>query len=297
MEAVLRWTDSVTGVFDISRDRFFRVCMILVMSGVLCLCIKKYMHNSSTMEVDAKGAPAGMAGIYREGALADLCRHERKFTENMMEERLKRRESLCIYETPAPVCLEEPERTAEMKTMGAEEMMTVGQTDIAEAPESFPYPGTDISKDLPSAGEVPPIPGDRPAALPSLDLPAVTEPVEEERPVDNDHTGTIEIAGYVVDEEGYIIGYTSGLMAVDGILLLATDESCIGIRKDALNGLACDVTEVFIPANITDIEPGAFDALPYLIYIEVAAENPVYYSKDGILHTILGEAVVSLTEG
>lgn len=271
MEAVLRWTDSVTGVFDISRDRFFRVCMILVMSGVLCLCIKKYMHNSSTMEVDAKGAPAGMAGIYREGALADLCRHERKFTENMMEERLKRRESLCIYETPAPVCLEEP--------------------------ESFPYPGTDISKDLPSAGEVPPIPDDRPAALPSLDLPAVTEPVEEERPVDNDHTGTIEIAGYVVDEEGYIIGYTSGLMAVDGILLLATDESCIGIRKDALKGLACDVTEVFIPANITDIEPGAFDALPYLIYIEAAAENPVYYSKDGKLYTILGEAVVSLTEG
>lgn len=42
--------------------------------------------------------------------------------------------------------------------------------------------------------------------------------------------------------------------------------------------------EIYIPADITYIEDGAFDDLCCLMYIEVAGDNPEYYSEKGILY-------------
>lgn len=45
------------------------------------------------------------------------------------------------------------------------------------------------------------------------------------------------------------------------------------------------VEEIYIPANIIYIASGAFENLTNLIYIEVAEDNPVYYSENGELYT------------
>ena len=45
-----------------------------------------------------------------------------------------------------------------------------------------------------------------------------------------------------------------------------------------------DVFELYIPANITYIEEGAFDNLTNLMFIEASGDNPVFYSEKGILY-------------
>ena len=59
---------------------------------------------------------------------------------------------------------------------------------------------------------------------------------------------------------------------------------CKGIRAEALTGIT-GVEEIYIPANITWIEPGALEKLENLMYIEVAPDNPAYQSIDGVLYS------------
>lgn len=93
-----------------------------------------------------------------------------------------------------------------------------------------------------------------------------------------------ELAGFLIDEEGYIAGVTERVDLTDGILILARDTECIGIREGALSELAGCVGEIYIPANIREIEPGALDVFESLAYIEAAEDNPGYYSENGILY-------------
>lgn len=71
------------------------------------------------------------------------------------------------------------------------------------------------------------------------------------------------------------------LAAEDGIIILPSDDRCKGIGAEALTGIT-GVEEIYIPANITWIEPGALEKL---MYIEVAPDNPAYQSIDGVLYS------------
>lgn len=84
------------------------------------------------------------------------------------------------------------------------------------------------------------------------------------------------------DDNGYILSWDASVS--HGLLILPDYEECTGITKDALAGLSDEVTEVFVPANISYIESGAFDRMSSLMYIEVMSGNPSYYSKEGILY-------------
>lgn len=79
----------------------------------------------------------------------------------------------------------------------------------------------------------------------------------------------------------------------DGIFALPSDAACTGIDAGALSSVAGLITEVYIPANITYIGPGAFDGLTNLMYIEATPGNPNYYSEGGILYTSAGELVAA----
>lgn len=101
-----------------------------------------------------------------------------------------------------------------------------------------------------------------------------------------------ELPGFVCDEQGYITGYTdTARFFGDGLAALPTHESCIGIRKGALEGLEDDIIELYIPKNIVYIEPGFFEDLSQLLFIEVTTDNPNYYSEDGFLYSKNGELV------
>ncbi|MGN1266673.1 MAG: hypothetical protein ACI4UH_01930, partial [Dorea sp.] len=98
------------------------------------------------------------------------------------------------------------------------------------------------------------------------------------------------IPGLITSDEGYITGYTDPSAIVKkGMAVFSKEKSYTGITSGVFKGLETEVFEVYISENITYIEPGVFDALPYLMYIEVNADNPVYYSDGGMLYHNSGE--------
>lgn len=96
---------------------------------------------------------------------------------------------------------------------------------------------------------------------------------------------------YMLSDRGYLIDCGPEMLS-DGLLLLPSDGSCTGVEAHAFDKLAQMVEEIYIPANITYIAPEAFENLANLIYIEVAEDNPVYYSVNGELYMKDGEHLV-----
>lgn len=96
---------------------------------------------------------------------------------------------------------------------------------------------------------------------------------------------------YMLSDRGYLIDCGPELVS-DGLLLLPFDDSCTGVDAHAFDKLAQIVEEIYIPANITDIASGVFENLTNLIYIEVAPDNPVYYSVNGELYMKDGDHLV-----
>ncbi len=99
------------------------------------------------------------------------------------------------------------------------------------------------------------------------------------------YAGWKEFPGFLSNDLGYITGCTADAGTVtDGFLTFPVCESCTGITKGAFDNIADCVFEIYIPDCITYIEEGAFDSMYNLMYIEVSAGNPVYYSEKGILY-------------
>ena len=120
--------------------------------------------------------------------------------------------------------------------------------------------------------------------------PACTVPFESAAPGElclELYAGWTDFSGFTCDAEGCITGYTD-LRLNDGLLVLPSDAGCTGVRSGALAGLA-GVWEIYIPAGITCIEPGAFGDLGDEVYVEVHPDNPAYMSVNGILYTKTGE--------
>ena len=79
---------------------------------------------------------------------------------------------------------------------------------------------------------------------------------------------------------------TEDLLNLEGFKV--NSEGVIG--EHALDGIS-DVVEVYIPANITFVAPGVLEKIGGLMYIEVAPDNPVYESRDGMLYNKGGELI------
>lgn len=107
------------------------------------------------------------------------------------------------------------------------------------------------------------------------------------------YAGWKEFPGYRCDDAGYVTGYTDvGRVLTDGLVALPTHDSCVGLRTGAFAGIEEEIFDVYIPANITKIEEHAFDGMSNLMFIEVAAGNPAYYSVDGVLYHSDGSLAV-----
>ena len=106
------------------------------------------------------------------------------------------------------------------------------------------------------------------------------------------YAGWKELEGYVCNDAGYVVSCMAGSIS-DGILALPSDAACVGIESGALAEVTALIAEMYIPANISYIAPGALGGLPNLMYIAVAAGNPNYYSEGGILYTAAGKAAAA----
>ena len=157
---------------------------------------------------------------------------------------------------------------------------------------------TTISTDIPvntptdNLTEVPAnTPSDIPVNIPTDNSTDTPTDIPTEVPTEEPEATVKVIKGFTVNESGCITGYQDPLVARSGILSLPEDEFCTSVGSRVFAGLEDICTEIYIPANITSIEPDAFMELSNVFYVEVAPDNPNYYSECGILYNTDGELV------
>ena len=111
----------------------------------------------------------------------------------------------------------------------------------------------------------------------------------EEEPTAVGNTDT----GYFINAEGMICGISGNKEVIKDGVLYFPEEGCSGIVAGALSDLGSAVEEIEIPANITNIQPGAFVGLSNLGWIEADEANPAYVTVDGVLYTADGAVLLA----
>ena len=117
----------------------------------------------------------------------------------------------------------------------------------------------------------------------------VAEEPDEEEPTAVGNTDT----GYFINAEGMICGLSGNKEVIKDGVLYFPEEGCSGIAAGALSDLGSAVEEIEIPANITNIQPGAFVGLSNLGWIEADEANPAYVTVDGVLYTADGAVLLA----
>ena len=112
---------------------------------------------------------------------------------------------------------------------------------------------------------------------------------DEEEPIAAGNTDT----GYLINAEGVIYGLSGNKEVIQDGVLSFPEEGCSQIVGGALSDLGSSVEEIEIPANITNIQPGAFVGLSDLGWIEADAANPAYVTVDGVLYTADGTVLLA----
>lgn len=126
--------------------------------------------------------------------------------------------------------------------------------------------------------------------------PVITNPDSMENVKNEDEEGSIAVentdTGYLINAEGMICGLSGDKEVIKDGVLYFPEKGCSGIARGALSDLGSAVEEIEIPANITNIQPGAFVGLSNLGWIEADAANPAYVTVDGVLYTADGTVLL-----
>lgn len=297
MEAVLRVR--VPGI-SMPWKEVLRGCLVIVLFGVLYFCV----HNCVKRNEGITSAPAG--GAVEEGSVAVALEAKlpvigelKKPAVTDMERELAAFEP-ALREAVKPVPVQNIPTvsyilTSDVLQYGFEDM---DFTDVGSVPyEVLGSEAIDGSRTESVVTEEPPVMDVTDVPIenivpenPSIpNLPDITDIPDED--VIPEEPLISEIAGFLLDDEGYITGYTERVVLRDGLLIIPESESLVGIRSGALEGLSENIMDVYLPANISDIEPGVFDVFPYLMFVEVSGDNPYYYSVNEILYSASGEEI------
>lgn len=126
--------------------------------------------------------------------------------------------------------------------------------------------------------------------------PVITNPDSMENVKNEDEEGAIAVentdTGYLINAEGMICGLSGDKEVIKDGVLYFPEKGCSGIARGALSDLGSAVEEIEIPANITNIQPGAFVGLSNLGWTEADAANPAYVTVDGVLYTADGTVLL-----
>lgn len=129
--------------------------------------------------------------------------------------------------------------------------------------------------------------------------PIITNPdsMENVKNENEDEEGSIAVentdTGYLINAEGVICGLSGDKEVIKDGVLYFPEKGCSGIARGALSDLGSAVEEIEIPANITNIQSGAFVGLSNLGWIEADAANPAYVTVDGVLYTADGTVLLA----
>ena len=317
MEIVLRLRRQ--GVSGIHWERQVRACLLLVLSCILYWCIRAYGSDYTEKWEDTE---VYAQKLKQDGRIGDdvyiehICGNVNKMSilygreaENIAAHRLEEyRGFLAITgQIECPVEPEESQWTpSQAENIGTVQSVWDRITIQQEGEIDFPFLESkeETKNDIPfiedkeeTKNDIPFIENEEET---KNDIPFIEneEEAEDDMSFVQDEDTSVEendeireIAGFIVDNQGYIVGITGALSFLDGILAIASDSECVGIRRDAFANVEAEVMEIYIPANICDIESGAFDGFSNLMYIEVAEDSLYYYSMDGILYSKTGEEI------
>ncbi len=121
-----------------------------------------------------------------------------------------------------------------------------------------------------------------------------TVPIPPENAVSESVTGVID--GFLVNESGIIYGISDPDLVVNDGYLEFPAEGCTGIAAGTFGGGLPSVREIFIPANITYIEEGAFSGLTNMEWFEMESTG-AYYTEEGILFSESGTCLLAFPAG
>lgn len=298
METVLRVR--VPGI-PMPWKEMMRGCLVVVLLGILCFSVRNDSVMYEVRQPDVLQYALGQGKGCEEAEPVPVCREGHAhamaawkeadlsgFCVTLKLSATDMRKELSGFETGLSAAVR---IVPELSWTAAEPEYILPEIslglDVADVPSVPPSVLDDSLTDIEWIEPV--VPEDTPI----MDTPDITEEnVFPEMPVISEEPALPgEIDGFLLDGEGYITGYTEYTVVRDDLLIIPENENCVGIRSGALDGLGESVTEVYLPANISDIEPGVFDVFPNLMFVEVSGDNPYYYSLDGILYSVSGEEI------
>ena len=130
--------------------------------------------------------------------------------------------------------------------------------------------------------------------------PAISVPDDpaEQVPPENTGNGSVPgvIDGFLVNESGIIYGISDPDLVVNNGYMEFPTEKCTGIAAGTFSSGLPTVREIFIPANITYIEEGAFSGLANMEWFEMESSG-AYYTEEGVLFAEHGTCLLAFPAG
>lgn len=166
---------------------------------------------------------------------------------------------------------------------------------VPEEPEvSVPEGTAPVIPEVPEAS----VPEEPATSVPEEPAISVPDDPAEQVPPENTGNGSVPgvIDGFLVNESGIIYGISDpDLVVNDGCMEFPT-EKCTGIAAGTFSSGLPTVREIFIPANITYIEEGAFSGLANMEWFEMESSG-AYYTEEGVLFAEHGTCLLAFPAG
>ena len=166
---------------------------------------------------------------------------------------------------------------------------------VPEEPEvSVPEGTAPVIPEVPEAS----VPEEPATSVPEEPATSVPDDPAEQVPPENTGNGSVPgvIDGFLVNESGIIYGISDpDLVVNDGYMEFPT-EKCTGIAAGTFSSGLPTVREIFIPANITYIEEGAFSGLANMEWFEIESSG-AYYTEEGVLFAEHGTCLLAFPAG
>lgn len=147
-------------------------------------------------------------------------------------------------------------------------------------------------------GTAPVIPEVPEASVPEEPATSVPDDPAEQVPPENTGNGSVPgvIDGFLVNESGIIYGISDPDLVVNNGYMEFPTEKCTGIAAGTFSSGLPTVREIFIPANITYIEEGAFSGLANMEWFEIESSG-AYYTEEGVLFAEHGTCLLAFPAG
>lgn len=294
----------------LSTDKFVRAIRTIFVFLVLCAVITSVRLGSSASGAGEAGentkVETEISAVVSEVAQTSVTQvvfgvpayiselpellPTREVTETMKISGETQKESSRTAEMTAPVIPETVLPNVQKPAL-VEPSVSSPADSVPEVPDIPSHMPSVPEISSPSGGEevlVPETPSEPTVDEPETEVPVV--PVPPETTPAEPETGVIN--GFLVNESGIIYGVADPEMVVSDGYMELPGEGCTGIAAGTFSAGFPTAREMYIPSNITYIEPGAFTGLTNMEWFEMEPAGG-YYTEQGVLFSESGTCILA----